>query len=59
LSKHAARNLGKMKNENHFCPKTNPVTLASNAIFLRLVCKKKKWLHTPLFQASTKFQPRI
>jgi hypothetical protein len=59
LSKHAARNLGKMKNENHFCPTTNPATLANNAIFLRFVCKKKKWLRAALVQASTKFQPGI
>jgi hypothetical protein len=56
LVKTCSNELGKDEKWEPLLPKN---TLADNAIFLRLVCKKKKWLHAPLVQASTKLQPWI
>jgi hypothetical protein len=56
LVKTCSKEPGKDEKREPLLPKN---TLANNAIFLRFVCKKKKWLHAPLVQAYTKFQPRI
>jgi hypothetical protein len=56
LAKTCSKELGKDEKWEPLLPRN---TLANNAIFRRFVWKKKKWLHAPLVQASTKFQARI